>query len=166
MKIYNNPLFLQKIIKDNCSNQLEYLFKSDIVLKFDSYDNNLILNNLKGEPINMDSSIAYMLSDYYKSAGDALKRIETITEQKPQIDYNNTKGLGILFYGPFINFVNKEFKIQRGIKDESYKDNDAIIDSIGGVHDEGVGWAPDGTYCGECSNTTCIDCKIAYEERK
>ena len=31
-------------------------------------------------------------------------------------------------------------------------------DSIGGVHDQGLGWNPNGVYCGECSFSTCVDC--------
>lgn len=31
-----------------------------------------------------------------------------------------------------------------------------IVDDIGGIHTDGIGFAPDGTFCGEC---TSIDCK-------
>ena len=34
------------------------------------------------------------------------------------------------------------------------------IDSVGGHHDAGVGWMPDGHYCGECSHSTCEVCSI------
>jgi hypothetical protein len=82
MKIYSNPLFLQKIIKDNCGKQFENLFESDVILKFTKdKDDNLILNNLDGGTVHMDSTVAYLLSDYYKIVGDALKRVETVTEQ-------------------------------------------------------------------------------------
>jgi hypothetical protein len=33
-----------------------------------------------------------------------------------------------------------------------------IIDDLGGEHDEGLGWNPDGIFCGECSNETCVGC--------
>lgn len=40
---------------------------------------------------------------------------------------------------------------------------EVIIDEIGGVHDEGVGWNPNGVFCGECSNTTCVNCPMKDE---
>ena len=33
------------------------------------------------------------------------------------------------------------------------------VDSAGGVHENGLGWGPDGIFCGECSNTNCATCK-------
>ena len=33
-----------------------------------------------------------------------------------------------------------------------------IEDSLGGIHTDGVGYAPDGTFCGECTNDTCDGC--------
>lgn len=39
-----------------------------------------------------------------------------------------------------------------------------IIDEIGGTHDEGVGWNPNGVFCGECSNTNCVDCPMKNEK--
>jgi hypothetical protein len=33
-----------------------------------------------------------------------------------------------------------------------------IEDSLGGVHTDGVGYAPDGTFCGECTSETCEGC--------
>lgn len=118
MKIYNNPSLLQKIIIDNSTNEFEHLFSSNVILKFKTdEDDNLILENLEGGTICLDSTIAYQLSDYYKSVGDALKRLENITEQPPATEYKNSKGLGILFHNDFILFVNKEFKLQRNAKE-------------------------------------------------
>ena len=34
----------------------------------------------------------------------------------------------------------------------------AFTDELGGIHDEGVGWNPNGVFCGECGNITCVDC--------
>ena len=34
------------------------------------------------------------------------------------------------------------------------------IDEVGGIHDSGCGWAPDGSNCGECSNISCKACEI------
>ena len=33
-----------------------------------------------------------------------------------------------------------------------------IKDYLGGVHTDGVGYAPDGHFCGECTNKTCEGC--------
>ena len=33
-----------------------------------------------------------------------------------------------------------------------------IKDKVGGIHEDGVGWNPRGTFCGECSNITCEGC--------
>lgn len=41
----------------------------------------------------------------------------------------------------------------------SYQD-DVFIDEIGGHHDGCFGYAPDGTYCGECQKVSCVDCKV------
>ena len=33
-------------------------------------------------------------------------------------------------------------------------------DDVGGHHDAGVGWSPDGHYCGECCSDSCSGCKV------
>ena len=33
-----------------------------------------------------------------------------------------------------------------------------IEDFLGGVHTDGVGYAPDGTFCGECTRESCASC--------
>lgn len=35
-----------------------------------------------------------------------------------------------------------------------------IEDDLGGVHTDGVGYAPDGRFCGECNKTSCAGCRI------
>lgn len=35
-----------------------------------------------------------------------------------------------------------------------------FIDEAGGIHDAGVGYAPDGDFCGECSNMSCKTCRV------
>jgi hypothetical protein len=40
----------------------------------------------------------------------------------------------------------------------------ATKDRLGGVHDEGVGWAPDGNFCGECCNIDCSKCGVWHQE--
>ena len=52
-------------------------------------------------------------------------------------------------------FINDGFDEEVYIYDE---DTDCIKDEIGGVHDEGIGWNPNGVWCGECSNITCVGC--------
>lgn len=39
------------------------------------------------------------------------------------------------------------------------------IDELGGIHDSGCGWAPDGTNCGECSNISCKICSVWREKK-
>lgn len=31
-------------------------------------------------------------------------------------------------------------------------------DEIGGIHDQGIGYNPNGVFCGECGNTSCTGC--------
>ena len=33
-----------------------------------------------------------------------------------------------------------------------------IKDDLGGVHTDGVGYAPDGRFCGECTRDSCEGC--------
>lgn len=37
---------------------------------------------------------------------------------------------------------------------------ETLIDEVGGEHDGGCGWHPDGTPCGECGSMSCGDCPI------
>lgn len=34
------------------------------------------------------------------------------------------------------------------------------IDEIGGTHSGGLGWDPDGEYCGECCKYSCAECHV------
>lgn len=36
------------------------------------------------------------------------------------------------------------------------------IDEVGGIHEGGCGWNPQGVFCGECSSLTCKDCINQY----
>lgn len=38
--------------------------------------------------------------------------------------------------------------------------DDNYIDELGGVHDSGCGWNPNGEFCGECSNISCKICGV------
>lgn len=44
--------------------------------------------------------------------------------------------------------------MEQNIIDSSYKD------AIGGIHDSGLGWDPNGHFCGECRYISCADCKV------
>ena len=50
--------------------------------------------------------------------------------------------------------------------DETYgipahvEDDAKWVDSVGGIHEDGCGWAPNGDFCGECSNKTCENCFV------
>ena len=39
-----------------------------------------------------------------------------------------------------------------------------ITDELGGVHTDGVGYAPDGTFCGECTRQSCMGCPAWEKE--
>lgn len=41
---------------------------------------------------------------------------------------------------------------------KSQQEDSSFKDEVGGVHDEGLGWNPQGVFCGECSNMTCKGC--------
>lgn len=40
------------------------------------------------------------------------------------------------------------------------KDEAKWADSVGGAHEDGCGWAPNGDFCGECSNASCENCSV------
>ena len=42
------------------------------------------------------------------------------------------------------------------IKDKGY--DYYITDEIGGVHTDGVGYDPEGNFCGECTRESCVGC--------
>ena len=39
-----------------------------------------------------------------------------------------------------------------------YSNPAAYYDDIGGFHDSGMGWNPNGNWCGECSKFNCKNC--------
>ncbi len=41
--------------------------------------------------------------------------------------------------------------------------NSSYIDEVGGIHEEGCGWDPNGRPCGECSRISCKICKVWKE---
>lgn len=52
-----------------------------------------------------------------------------------------------------INYAKEHHKVIR-----YFSHPDMIVDQLGGVHDECVGWNPKGVFCGECSYITCKSC--------
>lgn len=40
-----------------------------------------------------------------------------------------------------------------------------LVDEVGGVHESGCGWHPDGTPCGECSNMSCGSCRMYLTDK-
>ena len=37
---------------------------------------------------------------------------------------------------------------------------DCYTDEVGGHHDSGIGWAPNGQWCGECTKSSCSKCPV------
>lgn len=90
-----------------------------------------------------DDGIKEMLDDMHKrkiDMSDAIMVIDTddyIGEStRSEINYAKSKGKLIYFYN----------------HPEMY------YDEVGGFHDSGTGYSPNGIYCGECSKLTCKDC--------
>ena len=49
-----------------------------------------------------------------------------------------------------------------------YNHPEAHYDDIGGFHDSGMGWNPNGSWCGECSKLSCRECpniKLKEEDK-
>ncbi len=44
------------------------------------------------------------------------------------------------------------------IQKEPDKWENDLKDEVGGVHGGGVGWNPNGVFCGECGSVTCAGC--------
>lgn len=49
----------------------------------------------------------------------------------------------------------------------SFLDSDPLLhDIIGGHHQEGLGWNPNGDFCGECSRLSCEGCKQRFKSKE
>ena len=90
-----------------------------------------------------ENSVKDMLDDMHKRKIDMADEIMVIDvndyigeSTKKEIEYAKSKG-------KFISFYNHP---------------EAHYDDIGGFHDSGMGWNPNGNWCGECSNSTCRKC--------
>lgn len=62
-----------------------------------------------------------------------------------------------VFSESYICSKHCEEKFYKMVSDAE-KAEDLTIDEVGGVHEEGLGWNPNGVFCGECSNSTCKGC--------
>ena len=43
---------------------------------------------------------------------------------------------------------------------EVIHNEDCWTDEVGGHHDSGIGWAPNGQWCGECGKSSCKNCIV------
>lgn len=44
--------------------------------------------------------------------------------------------------------------------------DEVFIDEVGGQHSEGIGWNPNGIWCGECVKSTCKGCKNEHATKE
>ena len=54
-----------------------------------------------------------------------------------------------------LNVDGKPYEV--GI-DLNHQMDDGYTDEVGGHHDGGIGWNPNGIWCGECVKRTCKGC--------
>lgn len=57
--------------------------------------------------------------------------------------------------------LNSEFTFDSSLIEvmDWMKNTDVVLkDELGGIHDEGMGWNPNGVFCGECCNLSCVNC--------
>lgn len=93
-----------------------------------------------------DDGVKEMLDDMHKRKIDMADAIMVIDvndyigeSTKKEIEYAKSKGKFVYFY----------------THPEMY------YDDIGGLHDSGIGYNPNGVYCGECGTLTCRECSNA-----
>ena len=95
-----------------------------------------------------DDGVKEMLDDMHKRKIDMADEIMVISvndyigeSTEKEIEYAKSKGKFIYYYNhPEMHY-----------------------DDIGGFHDSGIGYNPDGTWCGECSRLSCRGCKnVSY----
>lgn len=63
----------------------------------------------------------------------------------------------------FVEAIEMENYTPPLFADKNIAVDKSFMDAIGGVHDEGLGWNPNGVFCGECSNSTCEKCPCRFE---
>lgn len=44
--------------------------------------------------------------------------------------------------------------------------DEGFHDAVGGYHEGGCGWDPNGQFCGECSNSTCAECGVWHRTQQ
>ena len=57
-----------------------------------------------------------------------------------------------------VRIIELEYEKYKTVKKKDY--DYYITDELGGVHTDGIGYAPDGRFCGECTKATCVSCGI------
>jgi len=65
-------------------------------------------------------------------------------------------------------YVEPEWFRQRKIKviqSEEAKHYPCFYDAVGGYHEDGCGFDPDGDFCGECGSTSCATCEIWHRKQ-
>lgn len=100
-----------------------------------------------------DDGVKEMLDDMHKRKIDMADEIMVIDvdgyigeSTESEIEYAKSQG-------KFISFYNHP---------------EAHYDDIGGFHDSGMGWNPNGSWCGECSKLSCRECpniKLKEEDK-
>ena len=62
--------------------------------------------------------------------------------------------------------LDADEEIRQQLIDEEEADSftkhseDCYTDEVGGHHDSGMGWAPNGQWCGECTKSSCSKCPV------
>jgi hypothetical protein len=49
--------------------------------------------------------------------------------------------------------------------DRLIEHEETYTDEVGGFHDCGIGWNPQGVWCGECSKASCKDCVNRFNKK-
>lgn len=82
---------------------------------------------------------------------------QTINNSKLKEEVKQTKMKGI------------DKQINKLWRESTYKDledlNERYIDEVGGYHDGGIGWNPNGIWCGECTSSSCKGCINEYIQK-
>jgi hypothetical protein len=82
-----------------------------------------------------------------------------------QVEYGLREMYGERAGDSYVAKINERKQITVNIADIDTVDfNDDTLeiyikDELGGIHSEGLGWSPDGSFCGEC-NRSCVGCSI------
>ena len=69
---------------------------------------------------------------------------------------------GLLTYVEPAWFRERKIKV---IQSEEAKHYPCFYDEVGGYHEGGCGFDPDGEFCGECGSTSCASCGVWHDKR-